>query len=268
MGRAAGGRPRAPPPRCEQLPPRAEGALVALATSEAEAVQAATTAQAQATVVQATADALSTEVANLEATVNAEPTATRTPPPTPTPLPEAGTVLYQADESGGFEEWPASGSWGHLNGMLINNGTEDRAKIVAPYQPGVADYAVEAEIQVVRHPTNCDGLFSVFGKGNKVASGRDDPNAQIVSGFINWECDPAANIWLFDDAVGTSRFDPGSEWHTYRIEFLGNNVRFLIDGTEVISESDNRIVSALGNEVGVEAFETQINVRSFKVIAL
>ena len=47
--------------------------------------------------------------------------------------------------------WAGTKDWKTVSGMLVNDGTEGTGVITAPYRPGdIADYAVEAEIQVLK----------------------------------------------------------------------------------------------------------------------
>ena len=61
-------------------------------------------------------------------------------------------------------------------------------------------------------------------------------------------------------------YDPKTDWHTYRAEFKGNTIRLLVDGATVVETSDNRHLT--GGGIGLWCKTAQINVRSFKVVAL
>ena len=63
-------------------------------------------------------------------------------------------------------------------------------------------------------------------------------------------------------------FEPGMDWHTYRLEVVGNTIRLQIDGRTVREEVNNRLISSPGGDVFIYSNDDQINVRSFKVIAL
>jgi len=245
-----------------------QGALAALATSDAGKGHALAAAQA-------TIAALTTQVAALKATINAVPTATPTPVPTnipvptPTPLPKAGTVLYQADvANGGFSKWSGSADWKHVNGMLVNDGTNGRAsEILAPFQPSVGDYAVEAEIQMVGGGTWCMS-FGVFARGDEgtgysAGIGTDSSNCQGLARIA-----PGSGLGPTNQSpiLASQAFDPGTDWHTYRLEVQGNTIRLLIDGAVTVEAVDNRYLSP--GDVGLWTDGTQINVRSFKVISL
>jgi hypothetical protein len=54
--------------------------------------------------------------------------------------------------------------------------------------------------------------------------------------------------------------------HTYRAEITGNMIRLFIDGKKLLETSDNTITSA--GQAGLLSSSSDINVKSFKVIAL
>jgi hypothetical protein len=273
----------------------------ALGTAQAGATNAAATSQAQIEAGQATIAAQATEIANLElsATANAlptatptetltptatptetptpRPTATETPEPSPTPLPKAGDVLYRATtKNGEFKRWAASGDWKVLDGMLLNDGTECTDDIYrgleTPYKPGsLGDYAVEVQVQVVSGGKcfnyNSFGLNvrltdqGWYGSGVYVIEGQQGP-AFIDRLTLNQE---GTNVDDYTRLVEKD-FEPDSDWHTYRVEVQGNHIRLLIDGTLVGEATDNRFLE--GGEIYLWCHGPQINVRSFKVIAL
>lgn len=69
------------------------------------------------------------------------------------------------------------------------------------------------------------------------------------------------------DFLSSIAFDPGQEWHTFRIEVKTDTVTFLVDGNVVAQTTDNRFLS--GGAVGV-FFDggAQLAIRNLKVIAL
>lgn len=67
-------------------------------------------------------------------------------------------------------------------------------------------------------------------------------------------------------AIREARFNVGENWHKYRLEAEGNTIRLLIDGGVTLEAADNRYLS--GDQVGLWCSNSQINVRSFRVIAL
>jgi len=182
------------------------------------------------------------------------------PQPVQPTHPAPGTTLYYADTSGGLDKWTGSSDWKHVNGMLVNdgNGSTDRW-IRAPYQPSDgANYAVEAEIQVVRNCHTFGIIARAKGQGNYAAGAWcENGSAQIWA----WSNDATNYNTLVKQTYSTD-----SDWHTYRFEVRGNSLRLLIDSNLVAETMDNQYL--LAGQVGLWSDSTQISVRSFKVIAL
>lgn len=73
--------------------------------------------------------------------------------------PLRGDILYQADWSKGMDGWAGSSDWkvSTEKAMLLNDGSASPCSaqpgptIVAPYSVKIADYAVEAKIQILRY---------------------------------------------------------------------------------------------------------------------
>jgi hypothetical protein len=72
----------------------------------------------------------------------------------------------------------------------------------------------------------------------------------------------------FPEDVPSRQFDPGSDWHTYRIEVEGNEMRVFVDGSQLVETVDNTLISNEGGQLAIFSYYLQVNVRSFKVIAL
>lgn len=189
--------------------------------------------------------------------------------PTPTPAP-VGTVLCQADASHGWNGWGGTPDWKILNGVLLSAGTynitEGPPTIVAPCPlGGRANYAVEATIQVLKnsYPT----CFGIDVRGTATANGW-----QGYVGTIYVACNNGNNVLAFNidnmnnNYLTSAPFSPGTGYHTYRVEAQNNQLRFLIDGAQILSVTDNTYTS--GEQVGLWSFDAQLNVSSFKVIAL
>jgi hypothetical protein len=196
------------------------------------------------------------------------PVVTPTPTSTPTPAakPAPGTVLYEADWSQGPNGWQQAYGWSVLDGMLVNDGSDDAYSnnwISAPYHPGdagIANYAIEAEIQVVQWPD-----FSHSGFGVVLRSG-------YQAGICNWGWGVSSDATIKElgegcwEALKKSDFDPGTQWHVYRAEITSNSVALLIDGAQYIQVTDNRHLE--GANVGLWGGNFQVSVRSLKVIAV
>src|ERR1700693_1875613 len=164
-------------------------------------------------------------------------TAVRHSSPTPTPLP-AGTVLYQADWSHVLAGWPGSQGWKAVQGQLESD-SSGSAAFTIPYRLSVTDYAVEIHIQIVRVLQH-GGYFSISAPK---APGKDGYQAEVgnlegseprpfgdhpTSGA---SIEPVNNI---SQASGIPHdYEPGSGWHTYRVEVKGNAASFLDNGVQI-----------------------------------
>ena len=192
--------------------------------------------------------------------------------------PETANVLYETGTKRGvFEDWSLSSTpdWQRLKGMLLNDGTRGGAgfaPIFAPYRPTSADYAVEAEIRVIREGNSFGVVVraDIQPDGRKVgyAVGMGQNLARPVQRstticYLNGVMSP----FIRNDCIGEGEiFPPGTDWHIYRIEANGNEIRLLIDKKVIINMRDNRFLSA--GRVGLWSSEYQLEVRNFKVIAL
>ena len=151
--------------------------------------------------------------------------------------------------------------------MLINDGKSTRiAQIFAPFTPPTPDYAVEAEIQYVR--TSGDSFYPMFGLVGRMndeklgyalrfltANGPGVGAATAAGTMMNWV-----------SGITHSRMNVDSDWHTYRIEFIGNQLRVFMDGGLMSETTDNTYLDA--GKVGLFSSSCELNVRSFKVEAL
>jgi hypothetical protein len=187
-----------------------------------------------ATVVVASADTTPTPVAT------PEPPAVSTEPATPPAAAEGDDVVFEASGRDELEAL-ASGSWSVSEETLVNPGSSATAEpwIVLSAVPS-ADVAVEAEIRVTgRLESVCDQSFGltagspgarqVFGGGLLFPCASDTPRARLTDVSV-WE-----DGYNADPVVAEKTFDPGNEWHTYRFELRGDELRLLVDGADVIT---------------------------------
>jgi 3-keto-disaccharide hydrolase len=220
-------------------------------------------------------------------TIGSKPTPTNTPiptptlPPSPTPSPtppqpsppKPGTVLYQADWSGGMNGWNGSDDWQPSNGTLTNNGQKGGSISLAPYSPGdhnIANYAIEAQIQFLRYSDagNLGGLDS-FG----IIARSDGQNgytfAYCASAGIASCGSNSHEMFISNGNQNIAEYavdQPDTNWHTYRMEVNGNNIKVFIDGRLFLKGTDTTY--SLGGQVGLFSNRSQIIAQSFKVIAL
>ena len=199
---------------------------------------------------------------------------TRQASPTPTPWPP-GIVLYQANWSHGLSGWPGTQGWKVVQGQLetIAGGP---SILTVPYKLPVGDYAIEARIQVVGLLHENGGYFSIFAAK---APGKDGYQA----GVSNLEgsqprpngAHPQAQVILdpFGDMMQGSGlpvdFEPGSNWHTYRVEVQGSSARLLVDGVQEGGSASSDQTDVLSNgPVGLISEQLILRVSSFRIITL
>ncbi len=198
------------------------------------------------------------------ATPSPSPTATSTPGPTPTPTPEP--VLYEADSSGGFEEWGNLSGWTVLDSELISDGS-NCTTLVAPVDlSDVRDYAVEAEIQGITamEDTFGFGVFARWNGGERYWGGyRGEYPAQFMIALGT----EVPSYWGSAPIAGNGDVALDNEWHTYRLAVEKNRSRLYIDGSEVTRAVDNRLLSA--GDAGIWCNGAiQLAIRSFKIVPL
>jgi hypothetical protein len=220
---------------------------------------------AQGVDLEATVHALETQVSALQTQV------AETEPDSATP-PSSADVLFEADWSKGIGDWKGDFSWSVLNGMLIttysdaNNGA---GTISAPFtvEPG-SSFAVEAEMQYL------DVIGEIGGLG---LFGRAQREGMYCAGYFAGN-QYAENQELFiKNLHGNDLFNPGNddanvnftvdnEWHTYRLEISGTNLRLFFDGRLAVEDQDAEFLEGTG--VGVWSAQYQAIIRSFQVISL
>ncbi|HEX6553093.1 MAG TPA: family 16 glycoside hydrolase [Ktedonobacteraceae bacterium] len=199
--------------------------------------------------------------------------ATRQPSPTATPLP-AGTILYQADWSRGLASWQGTHGWKVVQGQLESN-SSGSATFTVPYRPTVSDYAVEVRIQVVRSMPPYGGYFLI---STPKSPGKDGYHAGVLdlkgSGPRPFGQHPQSHAYIEptgDMSPGSGipqDYEPGSGWHTYRIEVQGNEVSLLDDGVQIGSASSQQ-TDVLSN--GPIAFSSELvilRVSSLRILTL
>ena len=198
--------------------------------------------------------------------VNTTPTAT-TATNTPTPVLQSGLpcTVNMATWTNGSADWKV------LNGMALNDGTNGNATsnngptLVAPCQIGTAtNYAVESKIQVIS--TQGSSSFGITVRGNPVSDGWQGYRAGIGDGSSFGTVRLSGENY-YDTTQGESAsFDPGTSAHLYRVEAKDNTIKLFIDGNLILTMTDNRYLT--GSEVGLWSNDVQLQVSSFKVMAM
>lgn len=199
------------------------------------------------------------------APTQATPTSVPTiPTATPTPAAIFPCTVAIGTWTGGSPDWKL------LNGMLLNDGsstnfdTGNGPTIVAPCQLGsAANYAVETKIQL----TSGSGCFGITVRGSSVSSGWQGYMAGVGGCSSYWgDAYIAGPGYVSDSARVRGAFDPGNHLHTYRVEANGNVIKFLVDGSPLLTLTDNRYLT--GSQVGLWSDGVQLQVTSFAVTSL
>jgi hypothetical protein len=193
-----------------------------------------------------------------------------------TPASDGGDgIVFEAPGRNELETL-ASGSWSATADALVNPGSSAVAEpwLVLSAVPS-ADFAVEAEIRVTgRLESVCDQSFGlvagspgadqVFGGGLIFPCASDTPRARLTDVSV-WE-----NGYNADPVLAEETFDPGSEWHTYRFELRGDDVRLLVDGADVVSGTVGAPIDASSGDAqaGLWAQGVQLKVRRVSVQVL
>lgn len=187
------------------------------------------------------------------------------------PQPHLGAVLYKADWSQGLSNWHASSHWKVSNGMLTNDGSELAwyGTITVPFTPPSADYAIEAEIQLVTY-----GFCANFGIIGRAIAGQGGKGEQAG---VDRCSNDSANIWTVNNndlpetapnhtPTSASRYPLDKGWHKYLFVLQGTTLKFYIDNELWVSGSST-LAGTAGN-IGLWSYQAVINVRSLTVYAV
>lgn len=203
-----------------------------------------------------------------------------------------GDVLYEANWSQGADGWHGTYSeelpdaWHVIDGTLVL----DTGAAYTVYPPvdlaGISNFAVEIEASGSREPRRgrgeCrDGGLAFCGRGAErigyYATIHTDDAATsgtiaIEYGYPQFLFGQFGNWNLHMDGghtVGVVRgFDPGTAWHTYRLEAQGPQFRLLVDGQLVISAEDDKLPHHQGGRLEIAAWNCSWSIRGFRLIRL
>lgn len=199
--------------------------------------------------------------------------AARHPSPTPTPLP-AGTILYQADWSHGLAGWPGAHGWKVVQGRL-ESGSSGSAAFTIPYRLSVSDYAIEMRIQVVRSIPPNSGYFLISAPKS---AGKDGYHAGILDlkGSVPrpFGDHPQSHVYLdpmdnMSPGSGIPQdYEPGSGWHTYRIEVQGNEASLLDNGVQIGSASSDATDVLSNGPIDFSSELVILRVSSLRILTL
>ncbi|GCE31012.1 hypothetical protein KDA_64960 [Dictyobacter alpinus] len=164
--------------------------------------------------------------------------------PTATPIP-AGTLLYEANWSFGLDSWQATQGWKHL-GKNLQTEPMDKLSITVPYQPQVSDYAIDVRLQIVYVAAN-GGYVSIDVDKQP---GRDGYKASVQN-LLEAGIHPNGShpqVQAYIDPLGsmergsfeTSDFEPGTQWHDFRVEVRGSLVSLFIDDRTISNATSTK----------------------------
>ena len=193
--------------------------------------------------------------------------------PTPTPLP-AGTVLYKADWSHGLAGWPGTQGWKVVQGQLVSD-SSGIATLTIPYRPTVSDYAVEVRIQIVRSVPPYGGYYEIVAPK---LPGKDGYHAGVLDlkapGPHPFGLHPQSNVYL-DPYGDTARgsgipqdYEPGTGWHTYRVEVRGNEASLLDNGTQLGSASSQHTDTLSHGPIEFDCTLVILRVNDLRILTL
>lgn len=192
------------------------------------------------------------------------PLSTQVPPTQPPPQPSS----YTANWSQGNDGWNGTSDWsvygGELHNSGLNNHSDDTPTITAPFQPNSDDYAME---MTFRTPTQYNGhCFGVTVRGSNSADG-------TMSGYsINFWCNSRGitSIRAFsgssEGSTYDTQFDPGTAWHTLRVEVKLNTIKLFIDGGLLLNVTDNAYPT--GRIIGLWSDQQPLDISSCKISPL
>lgn len=166
--------------------------------------------------------------------------------------------------------WTGTSDWKTVSRLLVSDTNGVVGLIWSPFHSPVADYAVEAEIEGITKAERSPA-WGVLTRGDATSQ-----SAYYFGGVlpirvyggpmttISYRC-PEWGPLATCDIVTREGFAPKNDYHQYRLEAKGNHLRLQIDGALILETDDNRFPT--GVSVGLSS-ASQINVRSFRVIAL
>jgi hypothetical protein len=178
-------------------------------------------------------------------------------------------VRYAAEWARGLDGWAPTHGWLARGRVLYNDGSDfgdgnwldglwNRHVAVAPFEvpADLVDYAIEAEIRVMRRPV-C-GSFGLLVRGSYQVGVHDcEPGAAPVLSVRSAEPELIANEPF------PSTFDPAEDWRLYRVEVQGSRLRVLVDGA-LIAQVDDASAGTSG-PIGLWDDHTELQVGSFRL---
>ena len=146
------------------------------------------------------------------------------------------------------------------------------ATLAFPYKSVVSDYAIEIHMQIVRALEDNGGYFSIFAKQQPGKNGYQAG----VSGLKKpgpFGSHPQAQAAI--DPYGAQSpggypidYEPGFDWHTFRVEVKGSEVRLLVDGVQIGDASSSQTDTLSNGPLGLSSEAIVLRVSSLRITAL
>ena len=191
--------------------------------------------------------------------------------PTPTSIP-ANTVLFQSDWSKGLDAWKTTSGWKVKNGS-IESDLSDKLSLTLPYQPTVANYAVEYRLQVVSVPKD-GGQFQLVADQQATGDGYSaDVLGLLTPGPHPHYIHPLAEMLIepgdsMESDPQLLDYEPTADWHVYRVEVQGRRASFLVDGRAISRASSTRTDSLSRGPIHLLSHGAILRVSSIRVLTL
>ncbi|HEY4383573.1 MAG TPA: family 16 glycoside hydrolase [Ktedonobacteraceae bacterium] len=184
----------------------------------------------------------------------------------------ANTVLFQSDWSKGPGAWKTTSGWKVKNGYIESNLSE-KLSLTLPYQPTVANYAVEYRLQVVSVPKD-GGQFQLTA--DKQAD-KDGYTADVLGllgpGQHRFAIHPLAEVLVEPEESMESNaqildYEPTSEWRLYRVEVQGTRVSLLVDGKPISRASTTRTKALSNGPIHLLSSAAILRISNFRVLTV
>jgi len=195
-------------------------------------------------------------------TAATSPAVTPSPSPSPTVAPTATTLpglIYSADWSNGDAGWTGPQDWQVTGGKLHNDGSSATAQsfIFAPQVSGMADYAIEVQVEVASYNPGPTVNFGFVVRATKQSGG-------YQAGIYP---DQQGNLTIAAICCQSGKsFNPAMTVQTYRIEVQGNQITFLIN-KKVVSTLTSSLFPD-GQQAGLFDEGVTLDVLSFEILQL
>ncbi|HLG75829.1 MAG TPA: family 16 glycoside hydrolase [Ktedonobacteraceae bacterium] len=194
------------------------------------------------------------------ATATTQPTSNSRPP---------GTMLYQADWTQGFDGWRNTNGWKIADGTLESDASNTYI-ITVPYMPAVSAYTIEFRLRVAHVPTDGGNFLLIAQKQSHndgySAGVLDLRGPGIHATGVHPQCE--ADIDPSDDAAGYDGHDyePGNNWHTYRVAVKNRMVDLYIDNL-LNSRNSSTATELSHGPLQIQSGAVAVQINSFHVVA-